>query len=308
MAPSGKAGVSKYKLVHPACNHAPAAKAFQTAHLCWQDRIQKERNADMTVSQSLQPSKDPLKQPQKSLSLTALELARCEYHPIGGSSKNNNYSGQFSSALGPKNWGPSGGLKSEYRSQVGLATLPAFGSPPQAAAVDMSASYLPKAVRAEGQRRARADQIEAIRQHGSQTILRLSKGEVPPNNPAEEMIFRGPPPQIADQARARSSGGASVRSRLSCESWGSLQSSPEGQLSRISDLVNEARAIGQKSAKAHQVEPVRQLGQNTIVGRARATGEPFTDNLAEDFDNRRRNSRGSTGQSESWGSVRTNPC
>merc|ERR1719487_3018752 len=115
----------------------------------------------------------------------------------------------------------------------------------------MSGSYLPKAVRAEGRRKGHADQIEAIGQHGENTILRLQSGDLPMPivSPAEEQLFRGlgrTPPQSGGQARAPS-GGASVRSRLSSESWGSFQSNSASELRRIHELGDKARAIGKKT-------------------------------------------------------------
>lgn len=280
MAPTGqKLG----KLVHPACQHSPFAKAYLNSHMCWQDRIGKETNAEIMVSSTLRPLQEQSsKPPQKSQSLTALELARSEYHPIGGNSKHNNASGQVAATLGPKSWHASGGLKSEYRAALGQTMLPQFGSPPQASP-DMSASYLPKAVRAEGRRKGRADQIEAIRQHGEGTIIRLQRGDMPPMNPAEEQVFRGggPIPQSGGQVRAQS-GGASCRSRLSDESWGSVRSNPESELRRIDELGAKARAIGRKNARAHQLEPVQQHGENTILGIGKgkiATNNPVEEQL-----------------------------
>jgi len=264
MAPSGpKLG----KLVHPACQHAPNAKAFLTSHLCWQDRVAKERGADYSVS--LRASEERKPPPQKSMSLTnlsALQLARHEYHPIGGNSMHNNNSGQISTTLGPRTWKASGGLKSEYSSQVGNPTLPAFGSPPPPFS-DTSASYLPKAIRAEGQRKARADQIEAIPQHGEGTILMLQRGDMQASSPAEEQVFRGggsAAPPSAGQGRASSTG----RSRLSNESWGSAQSNAASECRRIHELGDKARLIGSKNAKAHQKEAMRQHGEGTIIANA----------------------------------------
>merc|ERR1719487_1133991 len=137
----------------------------------------------------------------------------------------------------------------------------------------MSGSYLPKAVRAEGRRKGHADQIEAIGQHGENTILRLQSGDLPMPivSPAEEQLFRGlgrTPPQSGGQARAPS-GGASVRSRLSSESWGSFQSNSASELRRIHELGDKARAIGKKHAAVHQVEPLQQRGEKTILGIAK---------------------------------------
>jgi len=273
MAPSGqKLG----KLVLPACQHGPTAKAFLGSHLCWQDRIATERNAAYQVS-SVKPLKEPASQPpQKSQSMTCLQMARSEYHPIGGNSKHNNNSGQISATLGPKSWHASGGMKSEYRSQSGFTNLTMFGSPPVKAAPDMSASYLPNQIRAEGRRKGRADQVEAIRQYGEGTILMKSKGEAPALSPAEEQVFRDSRGDSRGRSALVSGGqgraistGASCRSRLSEESWGSAQSNPASELRRIAELGNKARAIGQQGASSHHAEPVRQLGEDTILALSR---------------------------------------
>jgi len=268
MAPSGqKLG----KLVHPACQHSPFAKAFLCSHLTWQDRISKERSAAISVASLKESQAKPQEAPRKTQSLTALELARHEYHPIGGFSKHNNNSGQISMTLGPKSWHASGGLKSEYRTQVGNPTLPDFGSPPRAS-VDMSMSYVPNAVaqqRTEGQKKARADQLEAIQQHGEGTIVRLKRGDIAAANPAEEYVFRGTgtPHRSPGQSRGASAMG-SVRSRLSsADSWGSgVGSRPSSELRRIDELGEKARVIGRKNAAVHQVEAMRQHGEQTILG------------------------------------------
>jgi len=272
MAPSGK---KLGKLVHPACQHSPFAKAFLCSHLTWQDRIGKERSSAMAVS--LKPAEEKVQEPlRKAQSMTALELARHEYHPIGGSSCHNNNSGQISLTLGPKSWQASGGIKSEYNSQVGKATLPSFGAPPPSQApADMSFTTAMAQHRTEGQRRAHADQKEAIRQHGVGTILNLQRGDIPAANPAEEHVFRGggvgtPLPRSGSQSRC-ASGGASVRSRLnSAESWGSVGSRPASELRRIGELGDHARREGRKNASVHQAEAMRQHGQQTIIRESEA--------------------------------------
>jgi len=288
MAPAG--GFTR-KLVLPACQHAPNAKAYLTSHLCWQDRVATERGRDFATWDS--PSRAP-KPPKKSKSftaLTALELARHEYHPIGGSTCKNNNSGQISCTLGCGSWHGSGGLKTEYGSQVGKAGLPMFGSPPQAE--DMSATY---AIRAEGRRKGRADQMEAMQQHGEGTILNLYRGDALPGNPVEAQVFRGGgiaslPPQSGGQARALSTG-ASVRSRYSDESFGSVMSGID-ELRRINELGGKARAIARHGASAVQMDPLQQHGQGTIIGMRQGlipTGNPVEERLLHQgsSDNRRR--------------------
>lgn len=237
----------------------------------------------MLVSTMMKSSEDrrPPEKSQSLQNLTALQLARHEYHPIGGCSKLNNNSAQTAKTMGTGSWQTSGGLKSEYNSQVGNPTLPAFGSPPQfSPSVDMSASYLPKEIRAEGKRRARADQAEGMRQHGEGSILLLARGDMQPANPAEELIFRGggvrtpgqrtPVPQSGGQGRALSTG----CSRRSDESWGSAQSNPASELRRIHELAENARALGMKHASANQLEAVQQHGQGTIIGLAKGMIQP----------------------------------
>jgi len=250
MAPAGqKLG----KLVHPACQHSPFAKAYLCSHLTWQDRVGKERMSAMAVS-SVNPAEEKSREvPRKSQSLTALELARHEYHPIGGNSKHNNNSGQLSLTMGPKSWHASGGLKSEYNLHVGKATLPAFGAPPQAS-TDLSFSKAVAQQRKEGQKKAHADQMEAIHQHGVGTIIRQHGA-----NPVEEHVFRG------DTQSRGASGRASVRSsRLdSADSWGSV--STAGEMRRIGELGEKMRQIGRKGAAVHQVEAIRQQSEQTIL-------------------------------------------
>lgn len=297
MAPSG--GQKLGKLVHPACQHSPFAKAYLCSHLCWQDRIAKEQSAAAAVG--LKPAKEQAPvPPRKSQSLTALELARSEYHPIGGFTVKNNNSGQISVTLGPKTWHASGGLKSEYRCQVGQTTLPAFGSPPEPPQ-DLSASYLPKAVRAEGRQRARADQVEAIRQHGENTILGLKRGDIAAINPAEEQVLQGAGAggSLGSNPRRATSGGASVRSGISVDhllhgglsekverrpirtgnsgvsrvssaqsgsdSWGSVRSNPAGELQRIHELAAKARDIGKRGAHAECGAGVRHIEEDELL-------------------------------------------
>lgn len=221
----------------------------------------------MAVSALDSAEEKPRELPRKSQSLTALELARHEYHPIGGNSKHNNNSGQLSLTLGPKSWHASGGLKSEYGCQVGKATLPPFGAPPQAS-MDLSFTKAVAQQRREGQKKAHADQMEAIHQHGERTILHLKQGDRPSANPAEEHIFRG----VETQSRG-ASGVASVRSsRLdSADSWGSVGSRPASELRRIGELGEKMRQIGRKGAAVHQVEAIRQQSEQTILRQAEAS-------------------------------------
>lgn len=303
MAPSGqKLG----KLVHPACDHSPFAKAFQTAHLCWQDRISKEQNA--LISVSLNPSKEKAyKPPSKSQSLSALELARSEYHPIGGYGPKNNASGQIAATLGPKSWAPSGGVKSEYRCHVGQATLAPFGAPAHVHEAEFSSSYLGNEMRAEGRRKGHADQQEAIQQHGSGTILRKARGEVAAISPAEEQVLRGQYFPKSDQQRAASaaSGGASVRS---IRSFASVGSKPEDELQRIHALGGKVRQIAHKGAKAQHLQPMLQRGERTILGQAAKGLIPAENQRRSSADSIRSYSRVSTGTTESFGtSVYTDP-
>jgi len=271
MAPSGaKLG----KLVHPACQHSPFAKAFLCSHLTWQDRISKERGAVFSTA-SLPPAQTQPSVMKKAESMTALELARHEYHPIGGAGKNNNNSGQMSLTLAPKSWRASGGLKSTYGEQVGKGVLPLFGAPPPLASRSTPAlqAEVDRELRSEGRRRAHLDQLEPIQQHGEDTILRLQHGDMAPANPAEEAIFRGGvgtpfglnPPRSA--IRSSYSRGASMPgSRLSSAvSWGSQCSGASSELRRIDELGEKARRIGRSAATVNQLEAVRQVSEDAIL-------------------------------------------
>lgn len=347
MAPSGH-GKKFGKLVNPVCQHSPMAKAFLTSHLCWQDRISKERSSAMTANSVSPPTEDiDLTRMKKVESMSALDLARHEYHPIGGCSKHNNNSGEMRTVLGPNSWTASGGIKSEYGSLVGKPTLPGFGCPPHLASQKMqaslSASALDRVARREGRHLAKFEQAQALRQHGQGTIIGLRRGEIQPENDAEEQFFhQGQQPRrhgsAHEQFKPRT--GDSRLSLLTgssrSDSWGSARASnPESELRRIHELGERARAVGMKGAKVHQASGMRVYDEDTILGIEKGLipahdaveeallvqHRPVSGLLGDHHRHRKRTalggtpaghdshkvSRCSSNSTTSWGSVHSNP-
>lgn len=188
----------------------------------------------------------------KSQSAIALELARSEYHPIGCRNKFNNSSRTMHSTIGAITWQASGGLKSEYRSQVGTASLPMFGQSPAG-----------RVARSAAKEDALVHQLEPIQQHGAGTILALKKGALPAGNPAEALVFQGGRGSRTGWLQGGTT--PSVSSRLS-EEWGDVHSNADSELRRIHELGDKARAVADKGAAAHQLDPVIQKGEDTIIG------------------------------------------
>jgi len=188
----------------------------------------------------------------KSQSAIALELARSEYFPIGGTNKFNNQSRTMHSTIGAMTWQASGGIKTEYRSQVGKSSFGMFGQSPAG-----------NIARSAAKEDALVHQLEPIQQHGAGTIIALKKGQVPAGNPAEAQLFQG----------SRGSrpgwllGGTtpSVSSRMT-EEWGDVRSNPDSEIRRIHELGEKARVVAGKGAAAHLLDPVIQKGEDTIVG------------------------------------------
>jgi len=271
------------KLVHPNCSHAPDAKAFLISHQCFQDRVRTERGSQM-ANQFPSDRLTPLAKSKSLTQCTALELARHEYHPIGGFSKLNNNSNNLFKTMAPNSWLASGGLKTEYQSSAGKTMLQMFGAPPQAVVQESAldkfmskgdAAQGDSAMREAGAKRARADQLQNIQQHGEGTILGLQQGRDHPANPAEAYVFgdggRGSSaPQSGGQKRERRviSTGCSRRSdeSLGSVSIRSTYSSPASELRAIHELGDRAREMVGKNAKAMQAEGMRQHGQSTLVG------------------------------------------
>mmetsp|Transcript_17692 Transcript_17692/g.41019 ORF Transcript_17692/g.41019 Transcript_17692/m.41019 type:complete len:352 (+) Transcript_17692:90-1145(+) len=98
---------------HELCIHGPSARAYLGSHLCWQDRIGKEVNADI-YAQKLGGAASSNRSPVDTKATRA-------YYPIGGRHNLNNDSSKAQRALGPLTWSASGGIKSTYGAATGTA-------------------------------------------------------------------------------------------------------------------------------------------------------------------------------------------
>jgi len=275
MAHSGKNAKTCGKLFNPVCQHSPMAKAFLTSHLCFQDRVAKERSSAMTANSISQSPEDMASKSIKNFqSMSALELARHEYHPIGGCSKHNNNSGEMRTVMGPSSWAASGGIKSEYGSHVGKAILPGFGCPAHLKTMQMrgslSASTLDKVARKEGHMLAKFEQAQALRQHGQGTIIGLRRGEVMPENEMEEQFYhQGKVPSRHGSAHEQfkpRTGDSRLTGTSRLDSWGSARNSnPSSELRRIHELGERARAVGMKGAAVHMAKAMRVYDEDTTL-------------------------------------------
>eukprot|EP00929_Paragymnodinium_shiwhaense_P044708 TRINITY_DN22926_c0_g1_i1.p1 TRINITY_DN22926_c0_g1~~TRINITY_DN22926_c0_g1_i1.p1 ORF type:complete len:420 (-),score=85.31 TRINITY_DN22926_c0_g1_i1:103-1362(-) len=138
------------------CPHAPKSFHFQTAHLCYQDRISKEMNR--LIAGQYGDGAIPIqhgRSPRRSEGLPR------QIPGPGLGAKREGYVGMDSSkmatALGPQYWAASGGLHSEYKSMTGVT----------------------KKDRAEESWGdvAAANQVSAVRQRGEGTLLRVGQME-----------------------------------------------------------------------------------------------------------------------------------
>jgi len=177
------------QLSHPVCPHAEKCAPFLVYHLCWQDRIAKERFADMSTKLAPRSPSTPASSTRASMrrvrSLTdcsTLELARPEYFPIGGTNQFNNNSSTVSKTLGCGM--QQGGHKSTYAAAVGKTLLPMPGHSDswldeerrrkhaEAQRELKEIHQLGRIAKMEARRGAAAQQLEARRQFGEDTIIR----------------------------------------------------------------------------------------------------------------------------------------
>jgi len=84
---------------HLLCPHSWKARPFLTQHICWKDRIGKERNAVYPGQEREQLENNQVASPSGR-----------EYYPIGGSNKYNNHSGEFAKTWGPRSLKPTGNI------------------------------------------------------------------------------------------------------------------------------------------------------------------------------------------------------
>lgn len=136
------------------CPHSSKAFGFQTAHLCYQDRIGKE------VSRALQGTSQEM---PVGHSGGEVQMPAREIYPIGGRNKQNNSSSAIRSALGPKSIGS--GLKTTYGATSGNMHFER----------DFDASHAIQMARDVAMKGAAAHQISAVQQRGSGTLIRLAQ-------------------------------------------------------------------------------------------------------------------------------------
>lgn len=146
------------------CPHSTDAVPFLNFHLLWKDRVGKEFSADL-VNKGPSGSEDP-----RGPAAPA-PVAR-EYFPIGGRNERANVSRQVATVIGPEDWAASGGLKTSYRSFAGHSIAPGRGGVQR----DLEAVRAARTrARAEAWRGAAAHQLEAVRQRGEGTLLRVGR-------------------------------------------------------------------------------------------------------------------------------------
>jgi len=132
-------------------------------------------------------------------------------------------------------------------------------------------SALDKVARHEGGRLAKFEQARALRQHGEGTIIGLRRGQIMPENEAEELFYhQGRVPSrhssVHEEFKART-----PDSRLTgtsrAESWGSARhSNAESELRRIHELGEKARAMGMKSAALNMARGIQVYDEDTTLG------------------------------------------
>lgn len=165
------------------CPHGAQAKPFQTSHLCWQDRIGKEVGRQMTGA-GIAVNHVPA---------VVLDAAPREFYGMGTRHGLNNRSSQISTALGPRTWEASGGLKTQYslasgrrRHERSMPDLPGARAVQEAAARfkdDLSAATNQRAAvkyRSVDELlrigRMDASELAAAKRAGAGTIVALAVG------------------------------------------------------------------------------------------------------------------------------------
>mmetsp|Transcript_54460 Transcript_54460/g.100695 ORF Transcript_54460/g.100695 Transcript_54460/m.100695 type:complete len:347 (-) Transcript_54460:66-1106(-) len=176
---------------HELCIHGPSARAYLGAHLCWQDRIGKEVNADIFAQKPGGASSQRSPQDTKG---------KREYYPIGGRHNLNNDSSKAQRALGPLTWSASGGIKSTYGAATG--TSKSLNIPGQLLPEDsfVRRPPQPRGILAKAQSEAllSSDLAEIQRQgvHARQDVHRLAKTNHTSGLPqvsVDDVLRYGPP-------------------------------------------------------------------------------------------------------------------
>jgi len=246
------------------CPHSTKAIPYMTWHICWQDRIAKETSRAMAGTQDAFPPPVAPSAAIRSLggSLPQFPLER---YPMGGRHKLNNNSGSVALTLGPSSWKASGDMKSMTRASMGQLKH-------ERQSQDFDAFA---AAREEANRLAAANQISAVRQRGTGTLLRI--GQTPAED-LEEAARQGHGTMLAlaDGVQGRGtpgSGPGPSRRRRSTPSDAPL--SPAG--GELADLAGAARSEAARAAAANQLAAVRQRSQGTLL----RLGQTPTEQLEE---------------------------
>jgi hypothetical protein len=117
---------------------------------------------------------------------------------------------------------------------------------------------------------AAVHQAEAMRVYDEDESLGVAKGKIAPHNPVEEALLVKHRPVsgvlgVRHTSSARSSHRVRSCSSATTASFGSSHTGAQSELRRIHEMMDEAREVGRKGAAAHQLEAIRQVGEDTIL-------------------------------------------